>query len=124
MITSFMEATRIYSGQAGKCACGCSGKYFEKNYKKEMENSGMRADDDIVLLDAGMALMEDKDYDNAISLYKIYTSLFPEIVVAWNELGEAYLKVNDKQNARSSFEQVLKLRPENPRAKRGLEKCH
>jgi CubicO group peptidase (beta-lactamase class C family) len=97
------------------------GQYFEANYKAEMQNSGMEMDNDMVLLDVGRALLEKNEADKAISLYKVYTAQFPQIVVAWNDLADAYLKKGDKVNAKTCYQQALALRPGNPRATRALE---
>ncbi len=97
------------------------GKYFEENYKQEIKNSGMREKDDMMLLNAGQALLQEKDYDNAISLYRVYTKEFPKIIIAWNDMGEAYLDKGDKENALKCFEQALKIMPDNKRAKNNLE---
>jgi CubicO group peptidase (beta-lactamase class C family) len=98
------------------------GKYFEENYKQEMQNSGMRPDDDMVLLNIGQKLTEEKDYGNAISLYNVYTKEFPDIIIAWNELGEIYLSEGIKTEAGKCFQAALKLSPGNKRAQKGLEK--
>ncbi len=98
------------------------GNYFEQNFKVEMQQSGMRPDDDMVLLNVGNALIKDHDYDNAVSLYKIYTTEFPDIIIAWNDLGETYLDKGDKTAAKKCFEKALQLMPENKRAKEGLQK--
>jgi CubicO group peptidase (beta-lactamase class C family) len=98
------------------------GKYFEDNYKAEIKNSGMQPNDDMVLLSVGRQYLEHNSPENAISLYKVYTISFPQIIVAWNDLGDAYLQKNDKDNAKKCYEQALTIRPDNPRAKRALEK--
>jgi TolA-binding protein len=92
-----------------------------ENYQQEVKNSGMNPDDDMVLLNVGTKLSEEKDYDNAIDLFTVYTQEFPGIIIAWNELGELYLVKGDKKNAGKCFSSALQLNPENKRAKRGLE---
>ena len=66
--------------------------------------------------------MEEQKYDRALLLYKYYTDNFPNIVVAWNDLGDIYLNQNNKDEARKCYKQALKIRPENPRAKKSLDK--
>lgn len=97
-------------------------QYFLENYRKEMEGASVPADDDMVLLYAGQQLLKDKDADAAIALYTVYTKEFPNIVVAWNDLGDAFLMKGDKQQAKSSYSQALKLRPANQRAIQALQK--
>ena len=96
-------------------------QYFLANYKKELSDARVPLDDDMNLLYAGQQLLEDKDADAAIALYTVYTNEFPNIIVAWNDLGDAYLLKGDKEQAKKCFLQALKLRPANERAKRALQ---
>jgi TolA-binding protein len=57
-----------------------------------------------------------------VVLYQYYTAAFPQIVVAWNDLGEIYLMQGKKEDAIPCFEQALKIRPGNPRARENLQK--
>jgi tetratricopeptide (TPR) repeat protein len=75
----------------------------------------------MVLLNVGNKLTDEKDYDNAIALYGVYTKEFPGIIIAWNELGELWLVKGDKNQAGTCFSKALELSPDNRRAKKGLE---
>ncbi|MGB3078451.1 MAG: tetratricopeptide repeat protein, partial [Saprospiraceae bacterium] len=55
-------------------------------------------------------------------LYVYYTKAFPNIVVAWNDLGDIYLAQSKKNEAMNCYRQALKIRPGNPRAKESLDK--
>ena len=92
-----------------------------KDLKEEFVKENITVDDDMILLNVGESLIEEKQLDKAIILYKYYTATFPKIVVSWNDLGEIYLNKGMKAEAKNCFEQALKLRPGNPRAKKGLE---
>jgi len=96
-------------------------QYFLANYKKELADARVPLDDDMNLLYAGEQLLEDKNADAAIALYTVYTNEFPNIIVAWNDMGDAYLLKGDKEQAKKCFLQALKLRPANERAKRALQ---
>jgi hypothetical protein len=98
------------------------GAYFEQEFEKEMKYSGMEMDDDMVLLSVGQALRQSGDNANAISLYKVYTTRFPNIIIAWNELGECLAISGEKDKARNCFRKALEINPMNRRAKTGLEK--
>lgn len=76
----------------------------------------------MILLDVGQKLLEEKKTAQALLLYQYYTHTFPNIVVAWNDLGDIYLSQNNKAAAIKCYEQALKIRPQNPRAKASLEK--
>jgi len=43
-------------------------------------------------------------------------------VVAWNDLGDIYLSQNNRYEAIKCYQQALKIRPTNPRAKESLDK--
>lgn len=96
--------------------------YFTANITRELRENGYDLDDDMVLLYAGQALLGEKKADESIALYRFYTEQFPHIVVAWNDLGDAYLLKNDRGNAKKCFLKALELRPGNPRAKENLER--
>lgn len=95
---------------------------FIANYKEELSAAGVDLKNDMILLFTGRKFLRDNDADNAIALYSVYTKEFPEIVVAWNDLGDAYLLKSDKDKARKCYEQALKLRPENKRAEESIRK--
>lgn len=95
---------------------------FISNYKYELSLAGISLDNDMILLFAGREFLRENDAENAIALYSVYTKEFPDIVVAWNDLGDAYLMKNEKDKARKCFEQALKLRPENKRARDSIIK--
>ena len=63
-----------------------------------------------------------KKWDKALILYSFYTIMFPNIVVAWNDMGDVYRMLNKKAEAINCYKQALKIRPENPRAKEELKK--
>lgn len=43
--------------------------------------------------------MEEKKYDKALILYRFYPKAFPNIVVAWNSLGDIYLSQGKQMEA-------------------------
>ena len=96
-------------------------QYFLDNYKKEMAAARVPLDDDMNLLYAGQQLLKDKNAEAAIALYTVYTNEFPNIIVALNDMGDAYLMKGDKAQAKKAFKQALKLRPGTERARRALE---
>jgi CubicO group peptidase (beta-lactamase class C family) len=98
------------------------GAYFEQESEKEMKASGMEMDDDMVLLSVGQALRAAGDNANAISLYKVYTSRYPNIIIAWNELGECHSIAGEKEKARACFEKALAIQPNNRRALENMKK--
>ncbi len=87
-----------------------------------LAKENIKVDDDMVLLDIGRTLIQEKKTEKALALYKFYTKTFPNIVVAWNDLGDIYLTQNKKDEAIKCYKQALKIKPENPRAKESLDK--
>jgi CubicO group peptidase (beta-lactamase class C family) len=96
-------------------------QHFTANYQTEFEKAGIKLEDDMILLSAGQALLQEKNADAALALYTVYTKEFPNIIIAWNDMGDAYLLKGDKANAKKCFEQALKLRPNNERALKMLK---
>jgi len=88
----------------------------------ELNKENLKIDDDMILLEVGQKLIEEKKYDKALLLYKFYTKAFPQIIVAWNDLGDVYLARNNKDNAINCYKRVLQMRPENQRARESLSK--
>ena len=88
----------------------------------ELTKENIRVEDDMVLLEVGRMLVQEKNYAKALLLYKFYTISFPNIVVAWNDLGDIYQTQNNKEKAINCYKQALKIRLENPRAKENLNK--
>jgi tetratricopeptide (TPR) repeat protein len=55
-----------------------------------------------------------------IKVFLFAIEMFPQSANLWDSLGEAYWHVKDYPNAKSSFEQSLKLNPENENANKRL----
>lgn len=90
----------------------------------EIKKQNILVDDDMVLLEVGQKLIEEEKADEALSLYQFYTTAFPNIIVAWNDMGDVYQMKGNKDEAIKCYQQALKLRPDNPRAKENLEKLN
>ena len=89
-----------------------------------LKKENIVVDDDMILLDVGQRLIAEKKVDEAFSLYQYYTKTFPNIIVSWNDLGDVYQMKNNKAEAIKCYQQALKLRPGNQRAKENLEKLN
>jgi len=57
----------------------------------------------------------------ALALLELNLEYFPESGRTVFQMGETYLAAGDKEKAKASFERVLKLNPDNERAKKRLE---
>jgi CubicO group peptidase (beta-lactamase class C family) len=89
---------------------------------KELSAKKIVVEDDMVLLEVGQKLLAENNTAKALILYQYYTKTFPGIVVAWNDLGDIYLQMNNKEAAMDCYNKALKIRPGNLRAKERLEK--
>ncbi|MES2331039.1 MAG: serine hydrolase [Bacteroidota bacterium] len=87
-----------------------------------LAKENIRVEDDMILLEVGQVLMQENKNEKALLLYKLYTQQFPNIVVAWNDMGDVYRKLNNNEEAIKCYRQALKIRPGNPRAIENLSK--
>jgi CubicO group peptidase (beta-lactamase class C family) len=87
-----------------------------------LKQEKIEVDDDMILLEVGNALVEENKEAKALLLYQFYTQSFPNIVVAWNDLGDIYVRQNNKLEAKRCYKQALTIRPSNPRAQEALKK--
>jgi CubicO group peptidase (beta-lactamase class C family) len=87
-----------------------------------LEKANIIVDDDMILLDVGQRLIEEKKATSALILYRYYTTKFPGIIVAWNDMGDVYQMMNNKEEALKCYQQALKLKPDNQRAIENIDK--
>ena len=78
------------------------------------------SEDDINSL--GYDILEKKDVQAAIEIFKINTEKFPKSGNVWDSLGEAYLKDGNEKEAIKHYTKSIKLDPKNETAKEILEK--
>ena len=60
--------------------------------------------------------------DDAIQLFELNTELFPSSGNVFDSLGEAYLKIGDKEKALASYKKAFELDPGNSGAERMIKK--
>ncbi|UCE41889.1 MAG: serine hydrolase [Candidatus Aminicenantes bacterium] len=63
----------------------------------------------------GYGLLRQKEYDKAISLFKINIELYPDSANTYDSLAETYMEKGDKKNAIKYYEIVLEKIPADPR---------
>lgn len=86
---------------------------FMQNAEAILRDAGFDFENDMQLLGVGEQLMEAQQWKEAISLYQVYTNLFPHIVVAWNHLGLSQKSNGNLSAAKAAWEQSVSLRPQN-----------
>lgn len=99
-------------------------EYFEKNIEADFKKQGYVLDDDMIFINVAEALKKEKKTDESIAVFKFGTKTWPNIIMLWNGLGEAYLQKGNKAEAKKCFETVLKKAPQNERAKEGLKNAN
>lgn len=78
------------------------------------------ADDAMVQINLGNALLEAGKADEAIEHYRRSIAIKPLQSHAYNNLGTAYLRTNRPQEAIEQYEQALRMRPNHPDARNNL----
>ena len=107
------QAKIIYAQLEAKGA-----SYFVLHYREIFKDARFDFKNDHVLLNVGNNLLAEKKADLAIALYIVYTKEFPNILVARNDLGDAYLLKGEKAKAKECYRKALELSPGNERAQR------
>jgi tetratricopeptide (TPR) repeat protein len=67
-------------------------------------------------------LLRRKDVNEAITVFRMNVSLFPQSSNCFDSLGEAYLIAGLKDKSKACYQRVLELDPQNVNAKEQLEK--
>jgi putative PEP-CTERM system TPR-repeat lipoprotein len=75
-------------------------------------------------LSLAYAYIETKNFDKALKVVKNIKSEYPENILPYNIEGAIYLKKGETNNAKSSFEKVLSLEPDNVNALMFFVKQH
>lgn len=84
----------------------------ENNYELES---------DMLLNRIGYDLINEKMIVEAIEVFKLNTSLYPNIPNVWDSLAEAYLLNGDKEKAIQNYKKASELDPDNPRIKKSIK---
>ena len=94
---------------------------LESSLKPLLEANGMLYNDRHLNF-FGYELMNDQKLDEAIEVFKLNAKLFPGEPNVWDSLGEAYMNKGENELAIANYKKVLELAPNNPNAKKMLEK--
>lgn len=94
---------------------------LESSLKQILEDNGMLYNDRHLNF-FGYELMNDNKLDEAIEVFKLNAKLFPGEPNVWDSLAEAYMNKGENKLAITNYKKVLELAPNNPNAKKMLEK--
>ena len=64
----------------------------------------------------GYNYLRDKNYQNAIAVFKMNVTLYPESGNVYDSLADAYLRSGDSLEAFTNYKKALEIEPENSRA--------
>ena len=74
-----------------------------------------------MLRDMGFTLLQKDKVEEAGEIFKLTVEMYPDSWEAYDNLGEAFRLLGDKENALDCWEKVLELDPGNPRAREILK---
>jgi tetratricopeptide (TPR) repeat protein len=77
-----------------------------------------------LLLEYGNVCFKHQDFEEAAALFQKLTSLKPQRVEGWNNLGIAQLSRREEDKALESFKKVLNIEPDNAGALLNLGNCY
>ena len=89
------------------------------NYKKRNSSVNLLEN---VINGKGYNLLSDKNFSQAIDVFKLNVLAFPKSANAFDSLGEAYMEAGNKDLAIENYRKSLSLNPENKNAEEMLEK--
>jgi tetratricopeptide (TPR) repeat protein len=95
------------------------GNIDPRGLSQQIRNDVAREND---LNSCGYVLLRRKDVKEAITVFRINVSLFPQSANCFDSLGEAYLVAGLKDKSKACYQRVLELDPQHAHAKAQLEK--
>ena len=72
----------------------------------------------------GYVLLAQKNYTEALNVFKLNTLLFPAIAGTYDSLGEAFMTIGNNEDAKKSYQKVLQLKPGDENAAKMLSKLN
>ncbi|MFP3590348.1 serine hydrolase [Chryseobacterium sp. SIMBA_038] len=69
----------------------------------------------------GYALLQQKQPNKAIDIFRVNTLLYPKSENVYDSLGEAYLGAGQKEKAKQNYQKVLEINPKNENAAKVLK---
>lgn len=101
----------------------------KENFDKALEGylSIKEQDSSIYMIDEyqlnrlGYNYLRDKNYQNAIAVFKMNVALYPESGNVYDSLADAYLRSGDSVQALTNYKKALEIDPHNPRASKYIE---
>jgi tetratricopeptide (TPR) repeat protein len=104
--------------------------YNEKGIKglaeliNELKKNNQHSVTERTLNDFGYQRMRENKIPDAIEIFKLNIEIYPIFANGYSNLGEAYMKIGDKELAKKNFKKSLELDPENSNAKKMLEELN
>lgn len=96
-------------------------KKFDQAYSECEKALALIPNNAAALDNQASALIGLKKYDEAIAILGKLTKEHPEMLAAWNDLGQAYAESGHNKEAADAYQQALKIDPKNKEAQEGAE---
>jgi len=96
-------------------------KALQGYLKIQAENSTFTFIEEKKFNSYGYDKLRNKEFDDAIAVFKINVALYPESANVYDSLADAYLKSGDSLEAFKNYSKSLTLDSGNPRAKRYIK---
>ena len=68
----------------------------------------------------GYVLLAKENYAEALNILRLNTFIYPDNEATYNNLGDAYMTVGNKEEAKKNYQKVLQLKPDDDNAKKML----
>ena len=99
IVSMLYEYTENYTGDVEELSGA-----LKQNFRNEIDSPSW-------LNRLGGIYLRKQNYKKAIPIFQLNTELFPDDGNIWDSMGEAYLAVNRKEEAKKSFQKALNLKP-------------
>lgn len=91
-------------------------EFIKSNFAKWINEYKYSAGPSNILNEIGYEFLKGKYFNDAITIFKLNTELFPDDANTWDSLGEAYMLAGNKELAVENYEKSLKQNPGNSNA--------
>jgi CubicO group peptidase (beta-lactamase class C family) len=93
-----------------------------KNYRQQRDQPNAAKISEFRINRIGYVLLQMKKIDDAIEVFKLNTTDFPNSANAWDSLADGYQAKGDKESAIKYYQKSLELNPQNKNAAEQLKK--
>lgn len=96
--------------------------FIDKNFESILKDNNYKIGNDMLLNMTGYQFLQEGMTDAAIVIFQKNVSLFPDVANCYDSLGEALFNAGKYAEAKTNYEKVIQMQPNNVNAKLMLEK--